>query len=113
MVFFHTNDEAKARSLVAALAARGYAFQARPMNPALRWEPKFLEHASWLVKGHAPPLTMAEEPALRAVLEAGGRTVRSLMLRPQDKCQSIQATFESPYWHLPGLPAGHARRFVM
>jgi hypothetical protein len=52
------------------------------------------------------------EDTLRAALQADRRSVRSVMLRPKDRHPSFQVTFESPYWRLPGLPAGHARQFV-
>ncbi|MGM9482260.1 leucine-rich repeat domain-containing protein [Roseateles sp. NT4] len=75
---------------------------------ALARHPSAAELMLYTQKGFALP----GEDELRRVLQAHGRQVRSVFLRPKDECPSIHVTFESPYWRLPAAHEGHARMFV-
>ncbi|KQV96116.1 ribonuclease E inhibitor RraB [Pelomonas sp. Root1237] len=59
-----------------------------------------------------PGFQLPSEDELRRALQAQGRQVRSVFLRPKDECPSIHVTFESPYWRSPAAHEGHARVFV-
>jgi hypothetical protein len=55
---------------------------------------------------------LPDEAWLRTALAAQGRHVRSVQLFPKGECPAVEVTFESPYWRLPELPAGHHRTVV-
>lgn len=68
--------------------------------------------AAELVLYTQPGFALPAQETLRDLLERHGRRVRSLMLRPEDQCPSLQVTFDAPYWRLPALPDGHHRTVV-
>lgn len=75
---------------------------------ALARHPAAAELMLYTHKGYALP----SEDELRRALQAHGRQVRSVFLRPKDECPSIHVSFESPYWRSPAAHEGHARMFV-
>ena len=68
--------------------------------------------AAKLVLSTQPGVALPDDAWLRTALASRGRHVRSVQRFPKGDCPAVEVTFESDYWGLPELPAGHHRTVV-